>query len=460
MMSTLSNLLITVAPGDILVEMVSWLSFVERWPVLIQLFLVLFVLLIARTRSILLRRNQRLQRLLNRAGLHQRFPDSVRVLMGPALVLLMAGVFALIQVPFGLLRYFGLLWLGWNLFTPLKLLVEKTNPRFPIGEIETTLFKPIYVFTATLSLLSLLGSRENLARIGVANLFEVEITLGKMYTAIVAVYLIVTIASRPAALMAWLSGVIFGVQKRNQRGLELLFRYSVIGLGIIGVAYYIGINGNAFIAIAGGLSVGIGFGTKEIISNFISSIWLLFEGSVRPGEILMIDGDPCTVRKLGLRATQLRRGRDGAELLIPNQNFFTQEAASYTATETSRRDSVVVGAAYRHDPDEIIDMLLEIAAEHPKVKNYPPASAFVTEFAESSINYKLLFWVADPLDAFNVGSDLRRAIWKRFEKEKISIPFPQRQIYPMEWPPKTQKSLKPQLQAEQTMDQDAAEDMS
>ena len=460
MMSTLSNLLITVAPGDILVEMVSWLSFVQRWPVLIQLCLVLVVLLIARTRSILLRRNQRLQRLLNRAGLHQRFPDSIRVLVGPALVLLMAGGFALIQAPFGLLRYFGMLWLGWNLFTPLKMLVEKTNPRFPIGEIETTLFKPIYVFTATLSLLSLLGSRENLARIGVANLFEVEITLGKMYTAIVAIYLIVTIASRPAALMAWLSGVIFGVQKRNQRGLELLFRYSVIGFGIIGVAYYIGINGNAFIAIAGGLSVGIGFGTKEIISNFISSIWLLFEGSVRPGEILMIGGDPCTVRKLGLHATQLRRGRDGAELLIPNQNFFTQEAASYTATETSRRDSVVVGAAYRHDPDKIIDILLEIAADHSKVKKYPPAAAFVTEFAESSINYKMSFWVADPLDAFNVGSDLRRAIWKRFEKEKITIPFPQRQIYPMEWPPKTQQSLRPQLQAEQVIDQDAAEDMS
>ncbi|QNI60197.1 small-conductance mechanosensitive ion channel/ MscS family [Synechococcus sp. BIOS-U3-1] len=459
-MSTFSNPLITVAPGDILVEMLSWLSFVERWPVLIQLILVLIVLLIARTRSILLRRNRHLQRLLNRAGLHQRFPDSIRVLLGPALLLLLAGVFAVVQVPYGLLRYFGLLWLGWNLFTPLKVLVEKTNPRFPIGEVETTLFKPIYVFTATLSLLSLLGSQENLARIGIANLFEVEITLGKLYTAIVAIYLIVTIASRPAALMAWMSGVIFGVQKRNQRGLELLFRYSVIGIGIIGVAYYIGINGNAFIAIAGGLSVGIGFGTKEIISNFISSIWLLFEGSVRPGEILMINGDPCTVRKLGLRATQLKRGRDGAELLIPNQNFFTQEAASYTATETSRRDSVVVGAAYRHDPDKIIDILLEIAADHSKVKKYPPAAAFVTEFAESSINYKMLFWVANPLDAFNVGSDLRRAIWKRFEKENISIPFPQRQIYSMEWPPKTQQSLRPQLQAEQSIDHEPSDGVS
>ena len=460
MTSTLSDLLITVAPGDILIEIVSWLSFMQRWPVLIQLLVVLVVVLVARTRSILLKRNQRLQRMLNRAGLYQRFPDSIRVLVGPALVLLMAGVFALLQAPFGLLRYFGLLWLGWNLFTPLKRLVEKTNPRFPIGEVETTLFKPIYVFTATLSLLSLLGSRENLARIGVANLFGVEITLGKVYTAIVAIYLIVTIASRPAALMAWLSGVIFGVEKRNQRGLELLFRYSVIGIGIIGVAYYIGITGNAFVAIAGGLSVGIGFGTKEIISNFISSIWLLFEGSVRPGEILMIDGDPCTVRKLGLRATQLRRGRDGAELLIPNQNFFTQEAASYTATETSRRDSVVVGAAYRHDPDKIIDLLLEIAADHSKVKKYPPPAAFVTEFAESSINYKMLFWVADPLDAFNVGSDLRRAIWKRFEQDNISIPFPQRQIYPMEWPPSEQRSLRPQLQAEPNIDGELTDDMS
>ena len=460
MTSTLSDLLITVAPGDILIEILSWLSFMQRWPVLIQLLVVLVVVLVARTRSILLKRNQRLQRMLNRAGLYQRFPDSIRVLVGPALVLLMAGVFALLQAPFGLLRYFGLLWLGWNLFTPLKRLVEKTNPRFPIGEVETTLFKPIYVFTATLSLLSLLGSRENLARIGVANLFGVEITLGKVYTAIVAIYLIVTIASRPAALMAWLSGVIFGVEKRNQRGLELLFRYSVIGIGIIGVAYYIGITGNAFVAIAGGLSVGIGFGTKEIISNFISSIWLLFEGSVRPGEILMIDGDPCTVRKLGLRATQLRRGRDGAELLIPNQNFFTQEAASYTATETSRRDSVVVGAAYRHDPDKIIDLLLEIAADHSKEKKYPPPAAFVTEFAESSINYKMLFWVADPLDAFNVGSDLRRAIWKRFEQDNISIPFPQRQIYPMEWPPSEQRSLRPQLQAEPNIDGELTDDMS
>ena len=278
----------TVSPGDIVVEILSWLAFLQRWTVLTQLLVVLAVMVIARTRSMQLGMSR------YRHRFQQLVPEALRVLIGPGLILITAGGFALAQAPFGLLRYFGLLWLGWNLFTPLKLLVERVNPRFPIGEVETTLFKPIYVFSATLSLLSLLGSRENLARIGIATLFGVDITLGKIYTAIVAIYLIVTVASRPAALMAWLSGVVFGVKQRNQRGLELLFRYSVIGIGVIGVAYYIGITGNAFIAIAGGLSVGIGFGTKEIISNFISSIWLLFEGSVRPGEILMINGDPCT----------------------------------------------------------------------------------------------------------------------------------------------------------------------
>ena len=63
------------------------------------------------------------------------------------------------------------------------------------------------------------------------------------------------------------------------------------------------------------------------------------------------------------------------------------------------------------------------------------------DFADSSINYKVLFWVSNPLDAFEVGSDIRRTIWKQFEQKGITIPFPQRQVYPMESPPSLQQSL-------------------
>ena len=425
---TMLPLLSTVAPEAIVEELLSWLVYLQRSVVLLQLAVVIGL-------PLLIRRWRR----HHRAPLANR--PNLQSLIGPGLLLLISSIFYLFQLPGGLIRYFGLLWLGWNLFTPLKTLLLHFNSSFPVDELQSTFLKPVYVILATLSFIRLMGSLENLARIPVASLFSVELSLGKIYTAIVAVYVIITVASRPAAFMAWLSGQIFGVKEQNRKGMELLFRYSVIGVGLLAVAYYVGIDGTAFIAIAGGLSVGIGFGTKEIISNFISSIWLLFEGSVRPGEILMINGDPCTVRKLGLRATQLRRGRDGAELLIPNQIFFTEEATSFTATETSRRDSVDVGAAYHHDPEQVVALLETVATENKLVLAYPPPQAFVIEFADSSVNYRLLFWVSNPLQAFSVGSALRQAIWKRFEEQGITIPFPQRQVYPMQWPPQDAQTL-------------------
>lgn len=435
-----------VTPGAIGEELLSWLVYLQRGSVLLQLAVVIG-LPITMHRF----RDRHLEPLRNHPNLQS--------LVGPLLLLLLSLVFSLLLQPSGLIRYFALLWLGWNLFTPLKTLLLHFNNTFPVEELESTFLKPVYVILSILSFIRLMGSLENLSRIPVANLFGVELSLGKIYTAIVAVYIILTVASRPASFLAWISGKVFGVKSQNRKGLELIFRYSVIGVGLLAVAYYVGIDGNAFIAIAGGLSVGIGFGIKEIISNFISSIWLLFEGSVRPGEILMINGDPCTVRNLGLRATQLRRGRDGAELLIPNQNFFTEEAISYTATETSRRDSVNVGAAYDHDPAQVVELLEAIATNHQQVLSYPPPQAFVTDFADSAVNYRLLFWVANPLQSFNVGSELRQAIWKRFEEKEITIPFPQRQVYPMEWPPSDQTSLRPQLQAEPNLEPRTEDEM-
>ena len=115
--------------------------------------------------------------------------------------------------------------------------------------------------------------------------------------------------------------------------------------------------------------------------------------------------------------------------------------------------AVVVGAAYHHEPNRVIAVLEEVARQHVKVLQYPPPQAFTVDFADSSINYKLLFWVRNPLEAFAVGSDLRQAIWTAFDKNGIGIPFPQRQVYPMEWPPSKEQTHRigsptNQLQAE------------
>jgi small-conductance mechanosensitive channel len=171
--------------------------------------------------------------------------------------------------------------------------------------------------------------------------------------------------------------------------------------------------------------VGLGFGIKEVFSNFVSGIWLLFEGSVRPGEVLMLDGDPCEVRRLGLRATLLWRNRDNAELLIPNQTFFTTAATTFTASDRMRRSQVSVGAAYHHDPATVIALLEATALTVPKVLPTPPPKALLLNYGDSAINYALRFWIANPMDNVGICSDVNQAIWQAFRQNGIEIPFPQ-----------------------------------
>ena len=425
---------------EITSETTTWLGYLQRGSVLLQVGL--FVAAISS--------ESRLKRKLNSPLI-----ASLNHLIVPATLLASATVLTAVGVTAGYLQYLSLLWMIWRCVEPTKQLILNRFPKVPVEEIDKSFFRPILLVFTILTFFQMLGSRESLSLISLGDVFGVTLTIGKLFTALVIVYLVITLASRPAAFAAWLGGGFFGIKPQGRKALEVILRYSVIGIGVMGVAYYIGINGTALVAVAGGLSVGIGFGIKEIISNFISSLWLLFEGSVRPGEILMINGDPCTVRKLGLRATQLRRGRDGAELLIPNQNFFTQEAESYTAEETSRRDVVMVGAAYHHEPKQVIAILEEVAHQHEKILQYPPPAAFTVDFADSSINYKLLFWVRNPLEAFGVGSDLRQAIWTAFEENGIGIPFPQRQVYPMEWPPSKDQTLRIGAAANQLHVEDA-----
>ncbi|MEY4771662.1 MAG: hypothetical protein RLZZ346_917, partial [Cyanobacteriota bacterium] len=191
--------------------------------------------------------------------------------------------------------------------------------------------------------------------------------------------------------------------------------------------------------IAGGLSVGLGFGIKEVFSNFVSGLWLLFEGSVRPGEVLMIDGDPCEVRKLGLRATLLWRDRDNAELLIPNQVFFTEAATTYTASDRMRRSQVSVGAAYHHDPAEVIALLEATALSVPRVLKHPAPKGLLLSYGDSAINYALRFWIANPMDNVGICSEVNQAIWSAFKQHNIEIPFPQQVEYSMVWPPERQQ---------------------
>ncbi|MFN5516382.1 MAG: mechanosensitive ion channel family protein [Cyanobacteriota bacterium] len=213
------------------------------------------------------------------------------------------------------------------------------------------------------------------------------------------------------------------------RAALILSRYFLIGLGVVVIVGYIGVNPTAFAAITGGLSVGVGFGLKEVFSNFISGIILLFERSLKPGDLIDVEGKLGIVQTLNMRATTVKILGDNSEKIIPNQTFFTTNVTTYTGSDRLIRYSLSVGAGYDCDPDQVLELLLDIAGSHPEVLTAPAPSAFLSEFADSSIAYSLNFSLADPTTRLRVKSDLSRQIWRRFKAEGISIPYPQRDLH-------------------------------
>ena len=406
---------------QLLLEVLGWLGYLERPAVLLQLAVAIGLMVLRRFAA---RRNW-----LPRLRPQQYTPLALVVLAASCLLL------ALLGLPYGLSGQLGVLWLVWYGLNQLQPLLERCLGAKTARQLESRLLRPGYLLLAALLLITTVDSISDLAVAPLGSMLGVPVDAGKLFNAALITYLVLVGSGPPAAGVAWLVQRALSSSDGSRKALELMLRYTVVGLGLVAVGVHLGINTTALIAVAGGLSVGLGFGIKELFSNFISGIWLLFEGSVRPGEVLMLDGDPCEVRSLGLRATLLWRDRDNAELLIPNQTFFTQAATSYTASDRMRRSQVSIGAAYHHNPVEVIALLEATALEVARVLPQPAPKALLLNYGDSAINYCLRFWIANPMDNVGICSEVNQAIWRAFRDNSIEIPFPQHVEYSMQWPP-------------------------
>ena len=114
----------------------------------------------------------------------------------------------------------------------MRLVEPAKFPKFPAEELDKSIFRPIFLVFLLLSFFQMIGSREALSVIQIGTIFGVVLTIGKLFTAIVVIYAVFTLASRPAALLAWVSGKFFGISIQGRKAMELILRYSMIGLGI------------------------------------------------------------------------------------------------------------------------------------------------------------------------------------------------------------------------------------
>jgi small-conductance mechanosensitive channel len=347
----------------------------------------------------------------------ESFPGIVPIAMG-ALALL----FELARLPHGLINLLveiSAARLGLDLLE--KLLLEPRLEPQVFERFRSRLLRPCFLLLVLLALINEVDYLGDLAALPVVTWFNSSLTLGSLFQVAVVLYLLLVGSNLPSVALGWLAQKTIGISTGSRRALELVVRYALLVAGIHWAFSYLGFNQTGLLAVAGGLSVGLGFGVKEIFSNFISGLWLLLEGSVRPGEVLIIDGQPCEVRKLGLRAATLWRSGDNSELVIPNQTFFTTTTTTFTRSDRNRRCSLAVQIADRHPPRQILQLLEEIAQNDTSILATPPPLATLREFGPSTFTYQLSFSIADPLSSGSITSALRLAVWEAFQSRGIAL---------------------------------------
>jgi potassium-dependent mechanosensitive channel len=219
---------------------------------------------------------------------------------------------------------------------------------------------------------------------------------------------------------------------QHNRGLsntiQTTTRYTLVGFGgLLGLST-LGFNLSALALIGGGLSVGIGFGLQELVANFISGILLMFEQTLRVGDVVEVGGQRGVVNDLRMRATVLRT-IDNSEIYVPNKTLLTSTVTILTLTDRTVRRVIPVGVSYDSEPTEVRDILLKVADTHGLVLKDPAPVVFFTGFGESSLDFELAVWIGEASRGLAVVSDLRYMIFSEFAKNGIEIPYPQRDLH-------------------------------
>jgi small-conductance mechanosensitive channel len=207
-----------------------------------------------------------------------------------------------------------------------------------------------------------------------------------------------------------------------------LLNYAILAFGIFMALGLAGIDLKSFAVLAGALGIGIGFGLQNIVNNFISGLILLFERPIKIGDMIVLDGEWGTVRKIGLRSTTVETF-DLSEVIVPNSLLVSEKVTNWTLSSEQSRIVVPVGVAYGSPLEKVLGILYDAAQVHPKVLDSPPPSAIFTAFGASSLDFELRVWATSVNDRLTIRNDLLLYIDRRFREEGVEIPFPQHDLH-------------------------------
>jgi small-conductance mechanosensitive channel len=209
----------------------------------------------------------------------------------------------------------------------------------------------------------------------------------------------------------------------------------------------IGLDLSSFAILGGAIGVGIGFGLQKVVSNLVSGLILLLDRSIKPGDVIEIEGTYGWINSLRARYASVIT-RDGKEHLIPNEDLITNRVINWSFSDRNVRVRVPIGISYNADPRKAIELCLDAANSTNRTLRNPPPKCLLTGFGDNSVDLELRFWIDDPSNGVgNVRSEVLLAIWDRLQEAGIEIPFPQRDINISGLSPEIMSALKEEIES-------------
>lgn len=219
------------------------------------------------------------------------------------------------------------------------------------------------------------------------------------------------------ALMGKIMNVILPI-------IALLIAFQIVGFNVTTLAVF-----------SGAVGIGIGLGLQGIIANFLAGFTLLADRSIKPGDVIEIEGQMGWVTSMQSRYVALRT-REGTELLVPNDRFMSEGVVNWSRSDRVVRIHAPFGVSYKTENLEAVQHLAINAAKSiERVVDEPEPICNLMTIGHSSIEFDLRFWISDPEEGLtNVRSDVLMGIWQGLKDANIEVPFPQQDLHIKHWP--------------------------
>lgn len=206
-------------------------------------------------------------------------------------------------------------------------------------------------------------------------------------------------------------------------------RAVLLLVGLLFALSAAGVDLTALSVLGGALGVGLGFGLQKLASNYVSGFVILFERSLRIGDMVRVDGFEGEVADIKTRYT-LIRSINGRESIVPNEKLITERIENLSLADPRILLTTEVTVGYDSDVDVVQKILVDSAAAVERVLKDPGPAARLAKLGADGLEFSLLFWISDPANGqLNVRSEINLRVLKGLREAGIDIPYPQRVVH-------------------------------